>query len=163
MRRYRVASLDLNREKPFLPDVVDEEGSFSQYGAKRLETHERRRKAGRLFAQMSTCLSRILNAEMSMPSLISFAELIATEQRLHIDGSARRFKDALICWFCEVGSTGVQQPTETIATKEQLDSEVPAKATYRFESLLTALEEEELRNGDWFEWESDNSSLVNME
>jgi hypothetical protein len=114
-----------------------------------------------MFEQVWNLLSRVLKGDMRMTSLLRFAESVAAKQRVHLDRSSKRTKDAVICWFCEFLSGMVTQSTERTSVKEASNSngvtsaeEPPGRTADEFESLLTTFAEQELRNDDWFRSES---------
>jgi hypothetical protein len=162
MCSHRVATLDLHHDKSIPVDLAQVQRPLSKSAIERRRVQQRRRRVGSMFEQMSKILSQTLNGDMGMMSLLSFANLVAEKHALHIDRSAKRTKEGLICWFCEFASVVVPQLIRRTSTKESPDcvasestAEPPSQSTDSFESFLSAWTEQELQNDGLFTWESE--------
>jgi hypothetical protein len=119
MRPNRFAVLDFSRKGSVPQESAHT--SVKEPEALQVRIQRRRRSVDALHSRMARFLASLLHGETSKPRMLQLAERIARERHVKIDRLAKRSKECLICWFCEVAPdllTGFLPPMPKEQTQE---------------------------------------------
>jgi hypothetical protein len=79
--------------------------------AETLKLDARKRAVNGLFSRMSHILAIRLKNDMSRSNLLQIARIISDVKEIPIDRTAKRSRDGMICWLCEVAPELIDSPT----------------------------------------------------
>jgi hypothetical protein len=94
---------------------------------------------------------------MIKANLINIAESVAQTKGFKVDRLARRSKDCLICWFCEIAPEIMIAPIQAIVQQQSHAAQSPepdllepnpSTAMQEFDIFCAGLNEEQLREED---------------
>jgi hypothetical protein len=152
MRSHRIATLNLLHPQPTVEDAIPTEKRLSQQELEAQRAQDRRRRCGRDFQRMADFLSRALNGETKMRSLVNLAELLGEKKGRSLDRAARRTKEGLICWFCESIPDIETQLIGLRVNQKPMASKRLKSVDETFERLYAAFEEEQYGDEGWLRY-----------
>ena len=122
-----------------------------QYFREQDKLKERITKNKDRFNQIQKCLDRIYNHPFKYKEIILLAKQLSETFNIKLDRAAKRYKEHLICWFCENWDTITNNINKIAMQRASSTPESFDDATQRNGEVETEFSTPEFYELDWFD------------
>jgi hypothetical protein len=122
----RIAVIDFSGTRT--PPQTHNKPSFPSLDVLHQRIGVRRRRVEEIYPAMHQFLHRALNGDSTKRKLLRIALMIAEAKGIKLDRLAKRSKECLICWFCEVAPDLIAQPIPPDRDSEEAMKSPPTQS-----------------------------------